>query len=465
MRLTIEKILMDAYQGTSVRFSTEISDAPLARVHMVIYTDPRSGHVMPDTAAVETRLVQGTRTWSDFLRSSLIEAHGEEHGLERLGRYGAAFDASYRQNVLAESAVHDIERLEALSDDDLDVFLHRPLESGPLDLRCKIYRSGEPIVLSDLVPLLHDLGAIVVDERPYEVHPAGQPPLFIYDIGLHMSVELDRDDRLRVRDAVLAVWNGDAESDPLAQLVVTAGLGWREVTVLRAYTRYRAQIGNRFSSSYVIDTLNAHPDIAALLVELFHERFDPDAASEEVEASITERIIAAIDSVASLDADRILRTFLTVIQATARTNHWQTIEGVRRPALAFKLDPRSVPDLPQPIPAAEIFVYSPRTEGVHLRSGPVARGGLRWSERMEDYRTEVLGLMKAQTVKNSVIVPVGAKGGFVARHLPTSSVRSRRGDGRSSRVLQAFRVGAAGRHRQHHRRRCRTADRHGAPRW
>ena len=429
VRLKIEKILMDAYQGTSVRFSTEISEAPLARVHMVIYTDPRSGHELPDTAAVEARLVQSTRTWADFLRASLIEAHGEEGGLERLDRYGSAFDASYRQNVLAESAVHDIERLEGLGAEDLDVFLHRPLESGRFDLRCKIYRSGKPIVLSDLVPLLHDLGAIVVDERPYEVQPQNQASLFIYDIGVRMSAELDRDDRQRVRDAMLAVWNGAAESDALATLVVTAGLAWRDVSVLRAYTRYSAQIGSTYSSHYVMETLNTHPEIATKLVELFHDRFDPvngrEATGVEPKwAALTTQINHAIDSVASLDADRILRSLLIVIHATMRTNHWQAhAEDYHPPALALKLDPRTIPDLPQPIPAVEIFVYSPRTEGVHLRSGRVARGGLRWSERMEDYRTEILGLMKAQTVKNSVIVPVGAKGGFVARRLPVGGSR------------------------------------------
>jgi glutamate dehydrogenase len=422
VRLQIEKILTEAYGGISVSFSTEISDAPLARIHMVIYTDPRLSHELPDTAAVQARLIQGTRTWGDYLRDSLIEAHGEEQGLERLARYGGAFDAAYRENVLAESAVHDIERLEVLDDDDLDVFLHRPLEAGRLDLRCKVYRSGKPIVLSDLVPLLHDLGAIVVDERPHVVELEGERPRFIYDIGLQMDIVLNRDDRSRVRDAVLAVWRGGSESDPLSKLVVTAGLGWRDVSVLRAYVRYFAQIGSRYSSTYVIDTLNAHPLIAAQLVTLFRARFDPAVVDREA-GDLTMALNAAIESVDSLDSDRILRSVVTLIMATKRTNHWQRVKGEPRPALALKLDPRTIPGLPQPVPATEIFVYAPRTEGVHLRSGPVARGGLRWSERMEDYRTEVLGLMKAQTVKNSVIVPVGAKGGFVARDLPTNGSR------------------------------------------
>ncbi len=436
VRLRIQKTLMEAYEGTSIRYSTEISDAPLARLHLVIYTDPRSADELPATEAVEARLVQITRTWDDFLRASLIEAHGEAVGIERLARYGTAFDTSYRAHVLAESAVHDIERLENLEPDALDVFLHRPLEAGRLDLRCKIYRSGQPIELSRLVPLLQDLGAVVVDERPYEVRPDGEAPMFIYDIGLRMSIELDRDDRARVREAMLAAWNGDAESDALAQLVISADLSWRDVTLLRAYSRYLLQVGSRFSSNYIIETVNNNPAIASKLVALLHARFDPNDQENIGGLTIATELLAAIDSVASLDADRILRSFWAVIDATVRTNHWQTEGGVRRPALAIKLDPRSIPDLPKPAPAAEIFVYCPRTEGVHLRSGRVARGGLRWSERMEDYRTEILGLMKAQTVKNSVIVPVGAKGGFVARNL--GNVMSR--DEVMAEVLACYKI-------------------------
>ncbi|NNE97211.1 MAG: NAD-glutamate dehydrogenase, partial [Acidimicrobiales bacterium] len=199
---------------------------------------------------------------------------------------------------------------------------------------------------------------------------------------------------------------------------------WRDIIVLRGYARYMIQIGVKYSYAYLIDTLNHNPEIARSLVELFRARFDPDAHSDEAVAKVEDDTLLQIDQVASLDADTILRRFVALIGATTRTNHWQrTGPAGIRPALALKLDPTSIPDLPRPVPRAEIFVYSPRTEGVHLRSGPVARGGLRWSDRMEDFRTEILGLMKAQTVKNSVIVPVGAKGGFVARQLPTTGSR------------------------------------------
>ena len=428
VRLKIQATLMEVYKGTSCRFSTEISDAPLARLHLVIYTDPRPEGELPDPAAVQTRLAQVTRTWDDFLRDSLIEANGEDRGLELLARYGHAFEASYVSNVLAESAVHDIDRLEDLEDDSLDVALHRPLEARREELRCKLYRSGDPITLTQFIPVLHDLGAVVTDERPYEVHRDDLTDVdsdrFIYDIGLRLSSELDHDTRVRFSEAVLAVWRGDAESDRLAGLVVTAGLSWRDVTVLRAYSRYLIQIGSSFSPAYVMDTLNQSPNVARLLIDLFGARFDPEREGSDEAPAICAALLEAIDSVVSLDADRILRLFAAVISGTTRTNYWQKADdGGHRPALAFKLDPSEIPGVPKPLPAAEIWVYSPRTEGVHLRSGRVARGGLRWSDRMEDFRTEILGLMKAQTAKNSVIVPVGAKGGFVARAIPLGGTR------------------------------------------
>lgn len=429
LRLKIQATLMEAYKGKSCRFSTEISNAPLARLHMVIYTDPMPSSELPDPAAIEARLTQITRTWDDFLRSTLVEVYGEDRGLNLLRNYADSFEASYRANVLAESAVTDIDRLESLGDDSLDVALHRPLEAKRNELRCKLYRSGLPITLSQFIPVLHDLGAIVVDERPYQVRLADGTKRFIYDIGLRMEDELTQEDRQRFGDAVLAVWQGNSETDGLARLVVTAGITWRDVSVLRAYVRYLLQIGSPFSTLYVIETLNQNPDIAGLLIKFFDDRLKPrsDLATQGGIYDGTEThksLLHAIDAVVSLDADRILRSLVEVIKATVRTNHWQLDDdGSTQPALAFKFDPTQILDLPKPVPAAEIFVYSPRTEGVHLRSGRVARGGLRWSDRMEDFRTEVLGLMKAQTVKNSVIVPVGAKGGFVARQLPSDGTR------------------------------------------
>ncbi len=422
VRLEIQRVLMEVYDGISCRFSTEISDAPLARLHLVIYTDPTKDPELPDLAAVEDRLNRVIRNWDDELRSALIETHGEDSGIALFGRYSAAFPGSYRHDAIAEAAVNDISRLEALDELGLDVRLHRTLESGSGEMRCTLYRTVDPVTLSEFIPVLHDLGAVVVDERPYVVKVDDEPRRFIYDIGLSFDRDVDSEGRARFRDAVLAVSRGEAESDTLAKLVIEAGLSWRQVTVLRAYARYLLQIGNGFSPAYVRETVNQNPVIAAQLLAVFTAKFDPEAGDADA-AALRDEVLASIDDVTSLDADRILRSFVALVDATIRTNFFQSVDGAHRPALALKLDPGAVPGIPKPIPLAEIFVHSPRTEGVHLRSGRVARGGIRWSDRMEDFRTEILGLMKAQSVKNSVIVPVGAKGGFIAKRLPVGGDR------------------------------------------
>ncbi len=416
VRLEIQKILMDAYRGTSCRYSTEITDAPLARLQLVIYTDPADTAPLPDTEILQSRLNRVIRNWDDDLRSALIETHGEDLGLSLNARYRHVFDDTYRSDVLAEAAVFDVERLEALGEDDLDVWLARPLEARNGDMRCKLYRSSAAITLSQFIPLLHDLGAIVTDERPYEFSIPDAGPHFIYDIGVRFPHSLDAEGRRRFRDALLAVHNGAAESDALNRLITSAGIDWRSVAILRAYTRYLTQLGGRFSPSYVREIVVQHAPIARNLWELFSARFDPESHDEGRAVVVRSELYEGIDQVPSLDADRVLRALVSLIDATERTNAWQPHAPTR--ALAFKFDPALIDEIPRPVPAHEIFVYNPRTEGVHLRAGDVARGGLRWSDRMEDYRTEVLGLMKAQSVKNSVIVPVGAKGGFVARHLP-----------------------------------------------
>ncbi|MCP5024937.1 MAG: NAD-glutamate dehydrogenase [Actinomycetia bacterium] len=419
VRLEIQRILMETYQGTASRFSTEISDAPLARLYVVLSLDPSSTGEPPDVSAIEARLNLLIRSWDDYLRSALVDSHGEDVGLALLGRYAEAFGGPYREEVLAESAVSDIDVLELLDGSEIDVRLHRPLEAHRHEVRCHVYRAGHPITLSELLPVLHDLGATVVDERPYEVAVPGEVRRFIYDVGLRIPLELDADDRARFRNSLLAVWRGEAESDALAQLVCDPGLTWEEVGILRAYTRYLGQVGSPFSRAYVSNTVVQNPAVARLLVELFTARLEPGGADEARSVQCRARLFEAIDEVQSLDADRILRSLVALIDATVRTNHWQHRSDGRGPeALAIKFDPTRIPNLPRPVPTAEIYVYSPRIEGVHLRSGSVARGGLRWSDRMEDFRTEILGLMKAQTVKNSVIVPVGAKGGFIAKRLP-----------------------------------------------
>src|ERR671911_248778 len=273
--------------------------------------------------------------------------------------------------------------------------LYQPVGGEPNERRFKIYRTGKPISLTQVLPIVSRMGVEVIDERPYEILRNGEGAAaraFIYDSGLRYearrAVEA-ADAKELFQDAFAAVWRGDAESDGFNALVLQAGLSWRQAAVMRAYAKYLRQAGSTFSQDYLEACLSAHVEIARLLVDLFETRFDPD---------------------------RFTRSFLALVQATLRTNYYRVDDGGHRPAaMAFKLDSRSIPELPMPRPVFEVWVYSPRVEGVHLRFGAVARGGLRWSDRREDFRTEVLGLVKAQMVKNAVIVPVGAKGGFVVK--------------------------------------------------
>ncbi len=279
-------------------------------------------------------------------------------------------------------------------------------------LRCKLYRRGERISLSDVLPMFESLGLTVSDERPYLVTPRDAPPAWIYDFGLQAPDDVDADAiRERFHEGFVRVWRGEAELDGFNGLIIAAGLDWREVTMLRSVARYLRQAGIPFSDRYMERTLLAHAGVAAALVRLFHARFDPAGDRASAEGCVAE-IEAAIDAVDSLDEDRILRGFESVVRAMLRTNYY--LPGPK-PYVSFKLDPTQIPLVPQPKPRFEIFVHSPRVEGVHLRGGAVARGGLRWSDRREDFRTEILGLMKAQMVKNALIVPVGAKGGFVVK--------------------------------------------------
>ena len=337
--------------------------------------------------------------------------------------YGSAFPAAYEEDVTPADAVADVVRLEALRpDDDFALDLYEPADSPPGSVRLKIYRSGGPIGLSAVLPVLERLGVTVVDERPYGITREGGPIRWIYDFGLQYPPECvlaTEGDHERFQEAFASVWCGDAESDGFNRLVLLAGLTAREVAVVRALCRYLRQTGTPFSQDYIEQTLGANPHIARRFAQLFAARFDPDACDDAAATRLVTDLESAIDAVATLDEDRILRMYLHLLQAVLRTNAYQRDpDGRPMPTLAFKLDSARVPDLPLPRPQFEIFVSAPRVEGIHLRAGYVARGGIRWSDRREDFRTEILGLMKAQTVKNAVIVPVGAKGGFVVRRPP-----------------------------------------------
>jgi glutamate dehydrogenase len=428
VRQRIQDILQDTLGGISSDYTTRISESVLARLHFIIHTK-RGATSEYDVAEIEDRLVEATRSWTDDLHDALIEQCGEERGTRHFSRYEEAFPAAYRDDFTARAAVLDIERIERLDpEDDLDMTLYRPLEARPGFFCFKLLRSGQPILLSHVLPLLENMGVKVFDERPYEIAPTGGHQAWIYDFGLTYEdgeFELDRLGEA-FKDAFAKAWAGEVEDDDFNRLVLRAGLTWREIALLRAVSRYLRQTGSTFSQAYMQESLASNPEIVRLLAQLFHVRFDPNREDRRAEEAnrLAVEIEEKIDAVESLDDDRILRSFLRVIQATLRTNYFQRGDGGKPKAyLAFKLDPALVPDLPLPRPRYEIFVYSPRTEGVHLRGGKVARGGIRWSDRREDFRTEILGLMKAQMVKNAVIVPVGAKGGFVVKRPPPAADR------------------------------------------
>jgi glutamate dehydrogenase len=428
-RERIQEILADAFGAESVDFELRLSESVLVRIHFTVRLRPGE---LPayDPAEIEARIVEATGSWTDELRDALLEEAGEEQGTAEYRRYGSAFPVGYREDWLSRSAVADIRRIERLGEgEQLAASLYHALESPAGSLRCKVYRRGEPVTLSEVLPMFESMGLRVRDERPYEVTPSDGPPTWIYDFGVEYAAaggEFDVDDvRERFQDAFGRVWRGEVENDGFNGLVLRAGLDWRDVTVVRAVARYLRQARIAFSDRYMEQALLSHPDVAAALVELFRARLDParDRAPEATDA-IAAEIEASIDGVESLDEDRILRGFYAVVRAMLRTNHFQAdAGGGPKPYLSFKLDPALVPLLPAPRPRFEIFVHSPWVEGVHLRGGTVARGGLRWSDRREDFRTEVLGLMKAQMVKNALIVPFGAKGGFVVKRPPAGRER------------------------------------------
>ncbi|AJC19337.1 NAD-glutamate dehydrogenase [Pandoraea pulmonicola] len=454
LRVRVQNLLQTAYHGTSVEFTPQLSESMLARIHITVRTEP--GHVPDvDVGELEARIVETARRWQDDLSDALREQLGEERGTRALRRYAQAFPAGYREDYAARVAVRDVELIEPLlnkapaapagsaassstssassvsSASALAMQLYRPLEAAPGTLRFKIYQVGEPIALSRSLPMLEHLGVQVNDERPYRIEPADASVVWMHDFGMTSLDGADVDlehARSRFEDAFARIWAGDVENDDLNRLVLQAMLTWREVRILRAYAKYIRQVGSTFSNAYIENALTGNPSIAGMLVRLFLARFDP-ALGEDARASHAERlraqIHAALEDVPNLDEDRILRQFLGVLEATLRTNYFQPDKDglTQKPYLSFKFDPSKVPGLPEPKPMFEIWVYSPRVEGVHLRGGRVARGGLRWSDRREDFRTEVLGLVKAQMVKNTVIVPVGSKGGFVVKQPPPSSDR------------------------------------------
>ena len=463
VRERLEHMLRDSLRGDRIDSQVLVDESPLARLYAVVR--PRAGaHVQIDVAALEQAVAALSRNWHDDLREVLIHRHGEEKGLRLANRFGRLLPTDYIEDVGAELAADDVQHLAGLRDaDDAAITLYRVGGSGAL--RFKIIHFGAPVPLSDALPMLENLGVRISAEHLLELEMHGTP-VTIHDFDLAEPVGLAfpvASVAAPFAEAFAATWRGQAENDGFNRLVLGARLEWRQVAVLRGYCKYLLQVGLPYSQPYMEEVIGRYPLIAGLLIELFLARFDPrreqhDAAAQaqfkielealadaglrqrnpaliedlvqamalpraEQVARIERALKAALDDVQSLDDDRILRLFLGVVRATLRTGYFQRPGGAMREYINYKFDCARVPELPKPRPFREIFVYSPRVEGIHLRFGPVARGGLRWSDRREDFRTEVLGLVKAQMVKNTVIVPVGSKGGFFVKRPPVGGDR------------------------------------------
>ncbi|MBN8508562.1 MAG: NAD-glutamate dehydrogenase [Burkholderiales bacterium] len=434
MRRRFQAILLKAFAGTRADSEVQLGDTILARAHFTIRTQP--GQVPPvDTREIEAALAAAARRWDDQLRDALVDEVGEARGLELFKRWGSAFPQVYREIHGARAAVPDVLKLDGLSAaSPLALALYRPLGVSANQLGFKVYRRGATVVLSDSLPMLEHMGVRVLGEDNFrlKLDADGHDFVSLHDFKLEAEVGDDVDPQRLARlfeDCFAQVFRGEVENDDFNRLVLRAGLAARDVVVLRAYAKYCKQIGFALSQATIEATLAAHPRIAHMLVNLFQRRFDPGAHDDTTAASQVNAIEQALDRVANLNEDRVLRQLLGLVQATLRTNHWRTgvghggADGPARPFLSLKFDSAKVPGLPAPRPMFEIFVYSPRFEGIHLRGGKVARGGLRWSDRPEDFRTEILGLVKAQMVKNTVIVPVGSKGGFVLKKAPPAADR------------------------------------------
>jgi glutamate dehydrogenase len=470
VRVAVQDILRKKLGGGQLDYSAVVDETPIARLHVVVRAEHGGKLADVDVSKLEQTVAAAVRSWDDDLVREAVNQLGEGPGRALLAEFAGSIGETYKTDVPAAAAVSDLAKILQMRDSGQDISFEMWESTGyvggvPVDYeteadtqadgagggkrrvwRLTIHRNGPPITLTDVLPRLQHMGVEVVDEHPYEF--ASPEPFWIYDFGLRTDTAAagpsgrtrrEAQPELSVvaeqlEGALAALWSGEIDDDDFNALVLDAGLTWRQVGVLRAYAKYLRQAGTTFSQDYIAAVLRHNPVIARQLVRLFESRFDPDRQGGETSEALAEVIAGSLDDVASLDEDRILRAYLGLITATRRTNYFRpqpgSAEHSREPALpylVFKMDAEAVPDLPAPRPKFELFVYSPRFEGVHLRFAGVARGGLRWSDRREDFRTEILGLAKAQEVKNSVIVPSGAKGGFVCKQLPDPADRDAHG--------------------------------------
>jgi glutamate dehydrogenase len=434
LRQRIEATLIEAFNAQESDFTTYFSESILVRTHFVLRVDP-TDKLDINLQALEEELAKVTTTWQEHLKNYLHEEFGEEQGAALNTLYATAFSPGYTSDFDPQQAVDDIKRISELqSADDIAMNFYRIYGEADNQVRFRLFHLDHPVALSDVMPVLENLGLRVIGERPYDIKRGDKKMVWVHEFSLlysladHIDVKKIGED---FQEAFSRIWFGDAESDGFNRLILGAHLDWREIALLRAYAHYMKQIQFNFSNEYIADTLCNHLSITRSIVELFNLRFDPqhysgpdDSEVLAAEKTREQAIIESLESVENLSEDRIIRHYLALINATVRSNYFQRDAiGQCKKYFSFKFMPMAIPEMPLPSPMFEIFVYSPRVEGVHLRGGKVARGGLRWSDRHEDFRTEVLGLVKAQQVKNAVIVPTGAKGGFVAKKLPVDGGR------------------------------------------
>lgn len=423
LRVRIQDILIESLQGISAEFDATFTESVLVRINYTIHTNPEDQPIHSEEE-IHRRVEDASQTWEDLLKEAMVERYGEEKGIYYADKYSNSFSAGYQEDFSPRTAVADVHRLEQLSEDQtIEIALYRPWTDPVAGIQLKLFNYGKPISPSDALPVIENMGLRVIEARPYVIRAADSVCTCINDYRLEHAdrLEFDLDEvRSDFEEAFIQVWNGRAGNDGFNRLVLNASLTWREVVVLRTYCLYFRQIGFPYSVDYVIQTLVQHPHMTARLAKLFSLRFDPkDKQQDKNFEKHLQFVESRLEHVLSLDEDTILRGYMNAILSTIRTNYFRT-DNQGRPLdyLSLKIDSGSILRMPEPRPLYEIFVYSTRTEAIHLRGGKVARGGIRWSDRKEDFRMEVLGLVKAQMVKNAVIVPVGSKGGFIVKSPP-----------------------------------------------
>jgi len=435
IRIKTEKVLSDSLSATDVEFYTYFSESVLARTHFIL-RGMDVEKITFNTKRIEERLIHAIRSWEDTLHGKLVDSYGEEQTVRFSKAYQNAFSGSYKDDFEPSVAVMDIKHIDRLcSNRNIEMTFYRRQDEQDELLRFKLFNLNEPLVLSDIIPILENLGLKVISERPYEARKFDGTIIWIHDFGLcyGMSEHVNINEIKHIfQQAFAAILNNEAENDAFNRIIIGSKLSWRQVVLLRAYARYMKQIEMSFSENFIANTMTKNLKITKLIIQLFETLFEPDQtlknSTREKRVNKLERaIVESIDQVANLSEDKVLRQYLHLIKSTLRTNYFQkNTHGHAKDYLSFKFLPKLIPEIPKPCPEFEIFVYSPVVEGVHLRGGKVARGGLRWSDRKEDYRTEILGLLKAQQVKNAVIVPVGAKGGFIAKNITETMSRDKK---------------------------------------